>query len=355
MMRPLLLFALALSLHPSLHAAEKFVPAAARTAGANGTFFMSDLRLVNLSSAAATFELTFLPSNQDNSGALPVSMTVPARAAKELDDVLRSVFQLDGGGGAVRIVSGADFTATSRTYTGSSNCPGTYGQFIPAVESSRARARSVLANIRSSNDPIRGFRTNVGMVNPASANIAVDLTLRAMSGGVIARASRILLPLSHTQESITQLFPVSLTDDDYFIEITAPTPLFAYASVIDNESGDSIFILAEEDTGTASSNLVTARQWVFEPSTIEVLAGQQVTLQVRAIDVDHGIAFSGVGPITCSSQQGGLCILRPNQTVTVTFVPQTRGSFAFFCTRFCGDSTSGDAGHATMRGTIVVK
>ncbi|MEO8215759.1 MAG: hypothetical protein ABI718_01635 [Acidobacteriota bacterium] len=340
-------------------AGEKFVAAAAHTAGSNNTFFKTDLRIVNLSSTSAEVKATFLPAGVDNSAAQPITVSIGSRQSMEWIDVLSSLFGLPTAVGAIRISSGADLVVSSRTYTPSGNaaCPGSYGQFIPGVDSGTALSRSVIPNVTISGSPAVGFRTNLGFVNPTAGSITVVVTLRSADGSNAGSGTVTLPPLGFLQQSASDLFKVTSPDStNDFVEIAASAPIFAYASVVDNESGDPVFIPASLDTGDpVSVKSITARQWSFEPGTVEVIAGQPVTFQVTSRDVDHGISFSGVGPFTCSSLQGGQCVLKPNETVTVSFTPMTTGSFAFFCTRFCGESMDGTSGHATMRGTLIVK
>lgn len=337
---------------------DSYIPAAARTPGANNTFFQTELRIVNLSSATARVDVALLSSNADDSSPLVATVEIPSRSSKQIDDVLPALFGVASGGGALHITSTSDLAITSRTYTSSSSgCPGTYGQFIGAVSKSSATTHSLIPNIRLSASSDSGFRSNVGAVNTTSTTASIALTLRDGTGVALASATMTLLPNSHTQASVSQLFSTSTSNDNLFIELQATQPVIAYASVVDNASADPIFIPATVDTGTPGSSgiVITARQWRFDPATIEVPIGKPVTLLLRALDVDHGIGLSGVGAVSCSSEQGGQCVLHPNETTTVTFTPTTAGSFAFFCTRFCGSTSDGTQGHATMRGTIVVK
>lgn len=338
---------------------ESFVAASARAEGANGTFFQTDLRLVNLAAAEAAVDLTFLPSNLDNQSAMPVRVLIGSRESLEINDVVGNLFSVMSGVGAIRIVSESDLAVSSRTFTPSGDpaCPGTFGQFIPASSASSAVTKGVIPNVSLSASPATGFRANFGSVNPSAGPVTVSMTLRNGSGASIGTAGVTLPPLGHFQQSVAALFAVpTLETTNAFIEVEASAPVLSYVSVVDNASGDPVFVPAGPDTGTPRSGLtIIAKQWVFQPEVIEVIAGEPVTLQVRAVDVDHGISFSGVGPFTCTSEQFGQCILVPNETVTVTFTPRTRGSFAFFCTRFCGESTDGVHGHASMRGTLVVK
>lgn len=342
----------------TLRAGESFIAAAAHAPGANGTFFTTDVRIVNLGSASASFDLTFLPSNQDNSLATAVSVTVPARGSAQLDDVVLKKFNVTNGGGALRISSTVPYVATSRTSTTSaSGCPGSFGQYIPATQTDAALTRGVIANVRASASSGSGFRTNVGFVNPLRESVKVNLTLRNSSASALAQNSITLLPLGHTQGSLATLFGYSGSDDNLYVEFDAATGVIGYGSVVDNQSGDPIFVGASRDDGTpaAKSITVTARQWQFDPPTVEVKAGQETTLIFRALDVDHGVGFSGVGPVTCATEQANICVLRPGEDVTVKFTPRETGTFAFFCTRFCGSTADGTHSHDTMRGTLVVK
>jgi plastocyanin len=340
--------------------ADEFLPVVARGEGANSTFFRSDVRIVNPSSSAVTARLSLLSSGLDNSAAPAVDVTIGAREARDLDDIVQSVFGLTAGSGAVRISSDVDLVISSRTYTPSQDpgCPGTFGQYIPSLAMADAMSRGIIAHVGTAALPGSGFRTNLGVTNPNAESATVRLTLRnGAGGGSLGSATVEIPPFSHTQRSLSSLYSIdSVTSTNLFVEIDSSIPVFAYASVVDNQSGDQIFVLAERDGGTPNEGLlIIAKQWEFQPSTIEVTAGQLVTVRVRAIDVDHGISFSGVGPFTCTSEQAGQCVLRPNETVTVTFTPHETGSFAFFCTRFCGGSEDGLHGHDTMRGTLVVK
>lgn len=84
---------------------------------------------------------------------------------------------------------------------------------------------------------------------------------------------------------------------------------------------------------------ITAKQWSFSPSVIEVKKGDAVTLNITSVDVLHGIVIEAFNVNTN---------LQPGKTVTVTFTADRTGSFPFFCSVICGD------GHFDMIGKIVV-
>jgi len=84
---------------------------------------------------------------------------------------------------------------------------------------------------------------------------------------------------------------------------------------------------------------VTARQFEFIPSVIEVNEGDTVILKITSIDVDHGIMIPKFG-VNERVPVGG--------EITVQFVASEKGTYDFFCQVYCGE------GHKGMQGTLVV-
>ena len=95
----------------------------------------------------------------------------------------------------------------------------------------------------------------------------------------------------------------------------------------------------EETQGELKEFAITAKQWNFTPSTIEVNEGDTVKLTITSIDVTHGFSLPEFGV------DGRL---EPNQTTTVEFIADKVGTFTFACNVLCG------AGHSTMNGTLIV-
>ena len=85
---------------------------------------------------------------------------------------------------------------------------------------------------------------------------------------------------------------------------------------------------------------ITAKQFEFEPSTIEVNKGDKVRLIVTSTDVPHGIAIKEYG----INEQ--LLVGKP---VTIEFTADKEGSFTAYCSVFCG------SGHGNMKGKLIVK
>ena len=85
---------------------------------------------------------------------------------------------------------------------------------------------------------------------------------------------------------------------------------------------------------------ITASQFEFSPSEIEVSVGESVRLLVRSADVAHGLAIPSLG-VGATIPPGG-------QVVAIDFVASEPGRHQMICSVFCG------AGHGQMRGTLTV-
>ena len=85
---------------------------------------------------------------------------------------------------------------------------------------------------------------------------------------------------------------------------------------------------------------ITAKQFEFSPSVIEVNKGDKVRLIVTSTDVPHGIAIKEYG----INER-----LEVGKPATIEFTADKSGSFTAFCSVFCG------SGHGSMKGKLIVK
>ena len=85
---------------------------------------------------------------------------------------------------------------------------------------------------------------------------------------------------------------------------------------------------------------ITAKQFEFTPSTIDVNKGDKVRLVVTSVDVPHGLAIPEYG----INQR-----LEPGQPVTIEFTADKVGTFTAYCSVVCG------SGHKSMKVQIIVK
>jgi cytochrome c oxidase subunit II len=86
---------------------------------------------------------------------------------------------------------------------------------------------------------------------------------------------------------------------------------------------------------------VIASRYQFEPATISVTQGDRIRLRLRSADRAHAFAIKAFR-VKALIAKGG-------ETVTVEFVADQAGTFAFTCAEYCG------SGHGGMKGRLVVR
>jgi len=79
---------------------------------------------------------------------------------------------------------------------------------------------------------------------------------------------------------------------------------------------------------------ITASRFSFAPNEITVKKGEEITLVVQSTDVTHGLVIKDLGVRT---------EVKKGQSASVTFTPNTAGTFEGKCAHFCG------SGHGSMK------
>jgi hypothetical protein len=226
-----------------------YIPAAAHVAGVGGSSWRTDLEITAIG-GDADFTIALLEKNQDNSSPMEMHSSVGAGWTTRFNDVL-SLFTFDGSA-ALRITPTYGLVmATSRTYNDDPG--GTFGQFIPANPEHRAirfGQEAKIIQLSRSATTSSGYRTNIGFVNTTGKWIRVEVKLLLANGTVLGTESYGLKPYEHdqvndifgkvTNNAVVAGYAVVWTS-------TAGGTFFAYASVVDNMSGDAIYIPAQLD------------------------------------------------------------------------------------------------------------
>ncbi|HVS32447.1 MAG TPA: proprotein convertase P-domain-containing protein [Thermoanaerobaculia bacterium] len=200
-------------------------------AAASVPAWVTDLRL--FSARDTTASLVFTPSGADGRTAFAaVNVQIPAGTTVAFDDVVRSLFGTSGIG---QIEIGGDALATSRTYTRTGS--GTFGQFIPAVPAAEAASSAFLPRLQNS----AAFRSNLGFAEAAGERGVVRVRLyEGERGTLLSSTDYTIEPFGHVQ--VPAAGAETLVAELDVVE--GPARLIAYASVIDNMSGDPMFLLA---------------------------------------------------------------------------------------------------------------
>jgi subtilisin-like proprotein convertase family protein len=222
------------AIRPSTFAPRKTIAAVAHTPGALGTVWQTDVRLFNRGSATANVTAIFTHAGEEGwNHFAAVKLSIAPQQVMALDDVVSATMRTSGVGQLEFLGDTDALIITSRTFTRANG--GTYGQFIPAISTSEAAAIEYLPRIQAG----LNVRTNIGFAETAGGSGTVHVTLYD-SGNLISQQDYPVLPFGQTQ------FPAPsgpLITAELRI-VSGDARIVAYSSVIDNRTGDPIYVPA---------------------------------------------------------------------------------------------------------------
>ncbi len=243
--------------------------------------WQSDVRVANPGFSRQQLLLTFVPASSDSSivttGMKQTTVTVDAGATVALDDIARNWFGIGSLGEAANGIlmirplatahsnastpSVSGVVASSRTYSVSSS--GTRGQYIPAIPFSSfigTPASGQLPSVLSLQHIAQSdaFRTNVGIVEAAGAPAAVTLRVFDASGSNIQDVPLTISAYQQIQlNSFLASHGITLNDGRIEVQVTSGTgKVTAYASVVDNVTGDPLLVSGVPLNQTLASRYV---------------------------------------------------------------------------------------------------
>ena len=219
-----------------------WLPVIGKVAGQAGTNFVTDLRIVNTGSAVASVDLAFFPQNAGGNAAASVTRTVTVAPGEQkvLDDVMSATLGVAGGLGGVKIVSDQNVLVTARVINDlRAEGKGTAGFAFDAEETAETSGTiSFLANNAD-------YRTNIGYFNPSAAPVTATFVARRTTDGAVLGTNTIAIP-GHAMSQqpafglIAAVPEAARTQNDFYVTWTSTAPLFVYASVTDNTTGDAV-------------------------------------------------------------------------------------------------------------------
>lgn len=228
---------------------DLFLPVAASKAGANNTYWTTDIWVYNLVSFPVTLSAGVLRANQDNSSrvANPTTVaTIQPDRFQRLADVLGTLNEHVTGGLYLRATAEAAglppelIVLVSRNSTPNPGANGSYGQGLAAVERGRSNKTVACGVFENANN-----RTNVGVLNTSASGVTVSVRILNSQGVVAGQASWTLLPYEHRMVNVGTLGATGLDGGVAVFERTSQSGSFrGFVSVVDNHTGDSVFVEA---------------------------------------------------------------------------------------------------------------
>ena len=236
------------------------VPAVGSTPGAGGTRFSSDVSIYNHGLAQARLMVVFTAAGSDPSplfGALRVAVD-PGQIV-ELPDIVGSAFHLAGIGSLELQGDTASLIVESRTFNTARGA--TFGQAIPGVLTSAAIGRNegILHIPELENDT--AFRANVGFTEVGGANGTVRIRTFDEAGQLLGTNDYNLGAFGMQQVPLGGGGLLASTVNAARVEaevVAGGARIVAYGSVIDNLSGDPIYVPARRAGGAPAALTIPA-------------------------------------------------------------------------------------------------
>ena len=220
------------------------LPVVASLPGLNSTDWRTDVSVVNLGTAETSMVMLLLPEIRNGDQAFEPMIADPiiiaAGEQHTMRDVLRTVFDLSDTKGALQIfvADGAPLVISARIYTYGDDS-GSYGQNVEGFQvANKAWAAGV------THDDF--YRTNVGIflpIEPVPGHSA-RFTVRVFNqdGDEVGEGSVVFFDAGVQQRSLSTFGVGTLLDG--YVEISCQDPSttwYAYASRVDQDSGDAVF------------------------------------------------------------------------------------------------------------------
>ncbi len=240
-----------------------FLPSSAFAPGANQAEFRTSVRILNPGPSAVTVTATIYGKVMVGTyTSHPVR--VEARSQVAFDSFHEAFFPrplayLYGVYGPVRFDSSGPLVIVSSVNNVNACGDGAVsGQWLPALTASDAMKAGVIPQVSVSASVAAGYRTNFAVWNAAGIDVTVKLRVRRGDGSLLA--STTIGPISGNdfrQLTIDHLPEVvGTTDSNLWIEFESDLPVFAYATIIHNVSGDPFAVLPSREPVAPGPNEV---------------------------------------------------------------------------------------------------
>jgi PKD repeat protein len=270
----------AVVLAASAGSADVVIPSSAFSSGQNAAEFHSDVRVFNPTNAPVIVTPIFYNQSSGETVAAPApgTVTVPARGQVAFDNILASLFlQAKGAFGPIRFqTTAAIIVSSSVNNVNSCGNGATSGQWLPGIDAGQALKAGTLVQLAASADGASGYRSNVVFMNPGAAAANVTTSLRNGDGTLVAAFTLDPLPANGFKQigtlSAWLPSPNTITDTNLWLEFTSDQAVLAFASVINNKSGDPFAIVMTAEPNVSAPAPVASYTVSASPAT-----GQPVT------------------------------------------------------------------------------
>jgi hypothetical protein len=223
------------------------VPIIARTPGAGGSVWRTELWLANPYDPTATVTLRYYPA-ANPSAVQTFTTTLPRYSVRSFDDILLNQFGVSDGSGMLIVSCETTIEARARIYN-SGSAAGQFGQNVPALGLAVLNRQAYLPGLSG----VGGNRVNVGVANPTAVPVTLTMYIadrdnNGLSTQTVSLGAYQVIQYNDifTRFGITPQADVQIDISDNF---TAGVLIYGYASVVRNDSGDAVFIAGTSPNG----------------------------------------------------------------------------------------------------------
>jgi len=231
-----------------------YVPVVGKVAGAAGTNFVTDVRIINRTGATANVTLDYFQQSTAGQTAPTATraFTVAPGEQEVLDDVIGLLNSSSLGG--LRVTSDQNVEVLARVINDQrAASQGTTGFSVDARELSEATVSGTLGFLSNASPADigagTGFRTNLGYFNASATPVTLTLRAHRTGDGSSLGTTTITVPgFSQVQGGVfaqNLIGSVAAADQaqpNFYVTWSASAPIFVYGAVVDNRTGDSVLI-----------------------------------------------------------------------------------------------------------------
>lgn len=238
-------FLLTLTLAFSAFGGEIFIPATFRGNGANGSVWRTEISVTNISRETPLPVQTTITLHRAGAEPLSIAMPLSQYEVISVPDALFGWFGLEEASGIVRVTwddASARISANARIYN-IGGAGGEYGQGVPAVRPDRLESEVFLPGLSG----IDGNRTNVGVSNPHDQPVMFWVELFDTAGLSRGAFATSVPPRSYRQfNDIFSHFQAGPLHAAMVRISGVNNTLYAYASIVRDDTGDATFVTPAE-------------------------------------------------------------------------------------------------------------
>lgn len=218
-------------------------PTSVNRPGKFGSFFKTDVRLFNPGPGSADVQILFAPAGRDGTENLrSVSITLPARATRALDDVIGNAFRTFDYG-PLFLVAPPQVVAAARIQ---STAPGggSFGLFVPPALPTRAVALGGTPALLALPFRADAYRVNLGLAEVTGAGATAEILVKNARGALRGALDVEVPALSSIQVNglYDTLGILGEETDRYEVRVVSGAgKVIPFVSGIDNRTNDGVY------------------------------------------------------------------------------------------------------------------